>query len=101
MAFFALSTSIVVGVGIKDTCNNLEYHLERCHESVPELARLQAAVGGAAMAGILFACYGFSEYAQYRKRHIQGDKVKKNRKLKKTATFLKGWWRKIQSGPVD
>lgn len=77
MAFFSISTSIVVGVGITDTCNNLEYHRELCYEIVPELKKLQAAVGGSAMAGILFACYAVSEYAQYRKRHIQGDKVRK------------------------
>ncbi|GJJ70296.1 hypothetical protein EMPS_02645 [Entomortierella parvispora] len=74
MCFFALSTSIVIGVGMKDFCKNLDYHPERCYEIIPEMAKLQAAVGGSAMAGILFACYGFSEYTQYRKRHIQGDK---------------------------
>ncbi|KAG0048350.1 hypothetical protein BGZ83_006675 [Gryganskiella cystojenkinii] len=74
MAFFAFATSIVIGVGIKDFCNSLVYHPERCSENVKEIAGLRAGVAGSALAGILFVAYGLSEYAQYRKRHVQGDK---------------------------
>ena len=31
--------------------------------------------GCAAVSGLIFAIYGISEYAQYRRRHVNGDKV--------------------------
>lgn len=42
---------------------------------VPQLNSLYTGVTCATLAGFLFVFYAFSEYAQYRRRHVQGDKV--------------------------
>ncbi|KAG0327693.1 hypothetical protein BGZ99_007123 [Dissophora globulifera] len=79
MSFSSFSTAIVIGVGITDFCSNYEVpggvSVERCHAEVTNLSNLKAGVTAATLAGFLAAFYGFSEYTQYRKRHVQGDKV--------------------------
>ncbi|KAF9425238.1 hypothetical protein BGZ76_003362, partial [Entomortierella beljakovae] len=78
LSFFAFSTAIVIGVGIKDFCNRFpfqgQFDPERCHETMTNLAGLEAGVGAATVAGFLSAFYGVSEYLQYRRRHVNGDK---------------------------
>ncbi|KAF8969298.1 hypothetical protein BGZ46_010692 [Entomortierella lignicola] len=83
MAFFAFATAIVIGVGIRDFCNNFEIdgvpHPERCHTNLKNFSRLQSGVGAATVAGFISAFYGVSEYLQYRRRHINGDKACPNK----------------------
>ncbi|KAG0300811.1 hypothetical protein BGZ98_008851 [Dissophora globulifera] len=78
MSLSSFSTAIVIGVGITDFCSNYEVpggvSVERCHAEVTNLSNLKAGVTAATLAGFLAAFYGFSEYTQYRKRHVQGDK---------------------------
>ncbi|KAF9108514.1 hypothetical protein BGX27_008320 [Mortierella sp. AM989] len=78
LSFFAFSTAIVIGVGIKDFCNNYEVlgtiRQDRCHSEMKNFSGLQTGVGASTVAGFVSAFYAFSEYLQYRKRHINGDK---------------------------
>ncbi|KAF9348322.1 hypothetical protein BGX26_000261 [Mortierella sp. AD094] len=78
MSFFAFSTAIVIGVGIKDFCNNFEVNgvprPDSCHADLKNFSGLQTGVGAATVAGFISAFYGVSEYLQYRRRHINGDK---------------------------
>ncbi|KAG0022750.1 hypothetical protein BGZ82_010934 [Podila clonocystis] len=75
-AFISFATAIIIGVGLKDFCNtfNNETPIGSCQEAVPELNNLYTGVSCATLAGFMFVFYGFSEYAQYRRRHVQGDK---------------------------
>jgi hypothetical protein len=43
---------------------------------VTNFQAIQTGVGASSVAGFLFAFYGYSEYIQYRQRHINGDKVR-------------------------
>ncbi|KAF9185094.1 hypothetical protein BGZ51_002968 [Haplosporangium sp. Z 767] len=78
MSFFSFATAIVIGVGIKNFCRHYivggRVDVQTCHEQITNLAGLEAGVSAATLAGFLFAFYGSSEYLQYRRRHIQGDK---------------------------
>ncbi|KAG0342226.1 hypothetical protein BG000_006145 [Podila horticola] len=78
-AFISFATAIIIGVGLKGFCKKYdsETHIKSCQETVPELSSLYTGVSCATLAGFLFVFYGFSEYAQYRRRHIHGDKVKR------------------------
>ncbi|KAI8603697.1 hypothetical protein EDD21DRAFT_368338 [Dissophora ornata] len=77
MSFLALSTAIVIGVGIRDFCNHYDIqgvpNPDRCHTDIVNMSSLNAGVSAATLAGFLFAFYGFSEYSQYRRRHTQSD----------------------------
>ncbi|KAF8939207.1 hypothetical protein BGZ58_010381 [Dissophora ornata] len=79
MSFLALSTAIVIGVGIRDFCNHYDIqgvpNPDRCHTDIVNMSSLNAGVSAATLAGFLFAFYGFSEYSQYRRRHTQSDNV--------------------------
>ncbi|KAF9932106.1 hypothetical protein FBU30_008920 [Linnemannia zychae] len=78
LCFFSIATAIVIGTGIKTFCNNFlvgdvpDY--DRCKAVITNFGAIQSGVGAASVASILFAFYGYSEYIQYRKRHINGDK---------------------------
>ncbi|KAF9396589.1 hypothetical protein BGX21_009470 [Mortierella sp. AD011] len=78
MSFFAFSTAIVIGVGIKDFCNNYEANgvprPDSCHANLKNISGLETGVGAATVAGFISGFYGVSEYFQYRRRHINGDK---------------------------
>ncbi|KAF9904929.1 hypothetical protein EC991_002229 [Linnemannia zychae] len=78
LSFFSFATSIVIGTGVKTFCNNYEVggtvEYDRCKTSISNIQGIEAGVGASAVAGCLFAFYGYSEYIQYRKRHVEGDK---------------------------
>ncbi|KAG0024678.1 hypothetical protein BGZ80_010835 [Entomortierella chlamydospora] len=78
MSFFAFSTAIVIGVGIKDFCNNYEANgvprPDSCHANLKNISGLETGVGAATVAGFISGFYGVSEYLQYRRRHVNGDK---------------------------
>ncbi|KAF9132061.1 hypothetical protein BGW39_000856 [Mortierella sp. 14UC] len=78
LCFFSFSTAIVIGTGVKAFCNNFErggtVDYEYCKSHIVNLKGIEAGVGASAVAGFLFAFYGYSEYIQHRKRHINGDK---------------------------
>ncbi|KAF9106146.1 hypothetical protein BGX29_010396 [Mortierella sp. GBA35] len=78
LSFFSFATAIVIGVGVKKFCNNYYIgsvlDIPRCKTEITNFGPIQAGVSASAMAGCLFAFYGYSEYLQYRKRHINGDK---------------------------
>ncbi|KAG0279094.1 hypothetical protein BGZ95_002280 [Linnemannia exigua] len=79
LCFFSFATAIVIGTGVKTFCNNFEVagsvDYEGCKTRIVNLNGIQAGVGASTVAGFLFAFYGYSEYIQYRKRHINGDKI--------------------------
>ncbi|KAF9139696.1 hypothetical protein BGX30_007593 [Mortierella sp. GBA39] len=78
LCFFSFATAIVIGTGIKTFCNNFEISgtvdYDRCKNVVTNFQAIQTGVGASAVAGFLFAFYGYSEYIQYRERHVNGDK---------------------------
>ncbi|KAF9585318.1 hypothetical protein BGW38_002931 [Lunasporangiospora selenospora] len=78
MTFFSFSTAIVVGLGLKKFCNgyyvNGALEVDRCYEQITQLKYLQSGLAVTTLAGFLFMFYGASEYVQYRKRHVHGDK---------------------------
>ncbi|KAF9211093.1 hypothetical protein BGZ59_008537 [Podila verticillata] len=75
-AFISFATAIIIGVGLKNFCKDYtsQMHINDCQTTVPELNSLYTGVTCATLAGFLFVFYAFSEYAQYRRRHVQGDK---------------------------
>ncbi|KAG9073175.1 hypothetical protein KI688_000962 [Linnemannia hyalina] len=79
LCFFSFATAIVIGTGIKTFCNNFVVNgtvdYDRCKNVVTSFQAIQTGVGASAVAGFLFAFYGYSEYIQYRERHVNGDKV--------------------------
>ncbi|KAF9150709.1 hypothetical protein BG015_007479 [Linnemannia schmuckeri] len=78
LCFFSFATAIVIGTGIKTFCNNFDVNgtidYDRCKNVITNFQAIQTGVGASAVAGFLFAFYGYSEYIQYRQRHINGDK---------------------------
>ncbi|KAG0345346.1 hypothetical protein BG004_003780 [Podila humilis] len=75
-AFISFASAIIIGTGLKKLCKKFysEQHAGTCQEAVSELGGLYTGVTCATLAGFLFTFYAASEYAQYRRRHIQGDK---------------------------
>ncbi|KAG0257853.1 hypothetical protein BG011_003706 [Mortierella polycephala] len=72
MCIFSFCTAIVIGLGIKSTCN---YVGSSCSSRDSTVKGIYTGISCAALAGLFFALYSVSEYTQYRRRHIEGDKV--------------------------
>ncbi|KFH71431.1 hypothetical protein MVEG_01730 [Podila verticillata NRRL 6337] len=68
MTLFSFCTAIVVVLGIRKACGG------DCNKNVPFVKGIYTAIGCAALSGLFFAIYGISEYVQYRRRHVNGDK---------------------------
>ncbi|KAF9317057.1 hypothetical protein BG003_001227 [Podila horticola] len=67
MTLLSFCTAIVVVLGIKKTCG------DSCGHS-SDIKGIYTGISCAALAGLFFAIYGISEFVQYRRRHINGDK---------------------------
>ncbi|KAG0034882.1 hypothetical protein BGZ82_005572 [Podila clonocystis] len=71
MTLFSFCTAIVVVLGIRKTCGG---SCERNGNVTPVVQGIYTGLSCAALSGLFFAIYGISEYVQYRRRHINGDK---------------------------
>ncbi|KAF9370559.1 hypothetical protein CPB97_002647 [Podila verticillata] len=68
MTLFSFCTAIVVVLGIRKACGG------DCNKNVPFIKGIYTAISCAGLSGLFFAIYGISEYVQYRRRHVNGDK---------------------------
>ncbi|KAI8598399.1 hypothetical protein EDD21DRAFT_382593 [Dissophora ornata] len=71
MCVFSFCSAIVIGLGIRVTCHNWS-----CGDTQSDatLRGIYTGITCTALAGLFFAFYAGSEYTQYRRRHIEGDK---------------------------
>ncbi|KAF9580610.1 hypothetical protein BGW38_002671, partial [Lunasporangiospora selenospora] len=70
MTLFSFCNAIVLVLGIKKTCD----FNGGCSKNDKTYKGVYSAISCSALAGLFFIIYGVSEYIQYRKRHINGDK---------------------------
>ncbi|KAG0348160.1 hypothetical protein BG005_011716 [Podila minutissima] len=71
MTLFSFCTAIVVVLGIRKSCGG---SCDKGGGFSPEVKGIYTGISCAGLSGLFFAIYGISEYVQYRRRHINGDK---------------------------
>ncbi|KAF9997106.1 hypothetical protein BGZ79_009173 [Entomortierella chlamydospora] len=71
MCLFSFCAAAVLGLGVKATCSNIGCNKGYTFEGS---AGIYTGITCSSLAGLLFAIYAASEYTQYRRRHINGDK---------------------------
>ncbi|KAG0098107.1 hypothetical protein BGZ93_001141 [Podila epicladia] len=71
MTLLSFCTAIAVVIGIRKSCGG---SCDKGGGFSPEVKGIYTGISCAALSGLFFAIYGISEYVQYRRRHINGDK---------------------------
>ncbi|KAI1318433.1 hypothetical protein EDD11_006517 [Mortierella claussenii] len=72
MGLFSFCSAIVFSLGIKTTCDNYGGCNDR--HTIAGIKGIYTGISCAALAGLFFVVYASSEYIQYRRRHVEGDK---------------------------
>ncbi|KAG0336493.1 hypothetical protein BG000_006519 [Podila horticola] len=71
MTLFSFCTAIVVVLGIRKSCGG---SCDKGGGLSSDVKGIYTGISCAGLAGLFFAIYGISEFVQYRRRHINGDK---------------------------
>ncbi|KAK3826371.1 MAG: hypothetical protein JOS17DRAFT_818687 [Linnemannia elongata] len=72
MCILSLCAAITLALGIKSTMNKV--HDIYPDSTYPGLKGIYTGISCVAIAGLFFGIYASSEYVQYRRRHVNGDK---------------------------
>ncbi|OAQ30682.1 hypothetical protein K457DRAFT_892669 [Linnemannia elongata AG-77] len=74
MCILSFCAAITLALGIKSTMNHAEDVMPG--STYPGLKGIYTGISCVALGGLFFGIYASSEYVQYRRRHINGDKVR-------------------------
>ncbi|KAG0290011.1 hypothetical protein BGZ96_006509 [Linnemannia gamsii] len=72
MSILSFCAAITLALGIKSTMKNADEVAPG--STYPGLKGIYTGISCVALAGLFFAIYASSEYVQYRRRHVNGDK---------------------------